>query len=299
MAITIRTIDELYQLEVAEKENQPTLTALQPSIDTQQTLLDDLSTPSKVAIWRLLFYDVAVVAATVEDNFRLFLEEVQEKEDTLITGVDRWYADTVKTFQLGDSLEWNGSQYVYPVLDEEKRIVDFASAITVGSVLNIKVGKDDGAGLPEKLSVTELAGVTSFVDQIGFSGTDIVVISDDADLLKLQYNIVYDPAILASDGSSVTNPATFPVEVAINSYISTLGENLRGEVVVAELTDTIQAVGGVLNAVATLVEAKPANFGSYLDILDAGNLKQTYNTHAGYAKIDPAFPLSSNLTYLI
>ena len=51
-----RTIGEIYDLLVAEKNNQPTLAALQPAIDDEQTLLSDLTSASKVAIWRLWLY---------------------------------------------------------------------------------------------------------------------------------------------------------------------------------------------------------------------------------------------------
>ena len=54
-----RTIQQIYDAIITEKQNMTALNALQPSVDNAQTLLSDASSSSKVAAWRLLFWVVA------------------------------------------------------------------------------------------------------------------------------------------------------------------------------------------------------------------------------------------------
>ena len=64
-----RQISEIYNELVLEKQNFTQLNALQPNIDSSQTLLNDLNTSSKVAVWRLIFFVVAVGIWSLENIF--------------------------------------------------------------------------------------------------------------------------------------------------------------------------------------------------------------------------------------
>jgi len=221
--------------------------------------------------------------------------EINELKLQIPTGTDIWYAEQSKLFQLGDSLVWNGLQFEYEIIDDDKKIIVFSSAITVGNTLKVKVAKANSTtGLPEKLSVSELTSFNAYITDIAFSGTDFVVISTDGDLIKLAYTIFYNPLVLNSDGSSILNPSQYPVEDAINNYLSNLDFN--GILRINDLTDSIQAVSGVVNPVATVVEAKPYS-GTYTDILNSVN--QSYIAFAGYSLVDPAYPLTTQLTYTV
>jgi hypothetical protein len=288
-----RTITDIYDELITEKENNAQLLALQPSTDSSQNLLRDLTSTSKVAIWRLIFFVVAVGIWTFEKILDLHTAEIVEIQESLVTGTDQWYAEQAKVFQLGDTLTWNGVQYVYEVEDEDLQIVEYSSAITENGILRIKVAKDDGSGQPEKLSASELTSFEGYIDNIIFSGTLNSIISTDPDLLKIAANIVYDPLVLASDGSDVNDSASFPVEDAINNYLYNLDFN--GILRIIDLIDAIQLVEGVVNVIVTTLEAKPDG-GTYADILST--TRQEYTSTAGYMNVDNGFPLSSQLTYL-
>lgn len=289
-----RTILEIYDALVLEKEGNPNLSSLQPSIDSSQTLLQDLTSTSKVAIWRLLFFVVAVGIWVFEKILDQHTAEIEALKETLVTGTDLWYSEQSLKFQIGDTLVWNGSNYSYTTTDTDLQIVKFASAITENNVLQLKVAKDDGTGVPEPLDVSELAAFTAYIDSLIFAGTQRNIISSASDLLHLEANIIYNPLVLASDGSLITDPLTFPVEDAINNYIFTLDFN--GIFRIQDLVDAIQTVNGVTNVIPTLVETKPDG-GVYSDILNS--TRQEYIATAGYMKIDGSYPLASNLTYII
>lgn len=292
MAYEARTIAEIYNAIITEKQSNTNLSELQPSVDTSQTLQDDLSSQSKVAVWRLIYYTIAVAIHAFEVILAIYEETIDAKSLTFITGTDLWYSEVSKTFQLGDELVWNGVQYAYPEENEDKQIIEYSSAKTTGNLLKIKVAKDS-SGTPAKLSASELSSFTGFIDKIVFSGTSYSVVSTDSDYVKLVYTIVYDPLVLAPDGESIETPGTYPVEDAINDYLANL--DFAGVLRVMELTDAVQVVDGVNNAIATTVEAKQFG-GSFLDVL--ATVRQEYEAFAGWSIVDPAFPLSSQLNYV-
>jgi len=294
--ITARTISQIYDALIAEKQANTELNALQPNIDDSQTLLQDLTSTSKVAIWRLTYFVVAVGIWFFENILANHTVAIEAKRLELVTGTDRWYAEQSKLFQLGDTPVWDGNQYNYAVEDTDKQIISFSAAITEGQILIIKVAKDDGSGFPEKLTTSELTSFTTYINDYKlFSGTLSTIISDDPDDLKVEANVTYDPLILNSNGSLISDPTSYPVEDAINAYIAELDFN--GVLRVTSLIDAIQSATGVKNSVkCTLVEARKNGASTYNDIL-ATSL-QEYNTYAGYLLIDSSFTLRDNLTYI-
>ena len=61
-----RTLNEIYAEIINEKQNYTELNALQPNINSLQTLLAELQTTSKVGIWRLWAYITALAIWTHE-----------------------------------------------------------------------------------------------------------------------------------------------------------------------------------------------------------------------------------------
>lgn len=281
-----RSIKTIYDSMISEKETHTVLDTLQPVPDTAQTFLDDLTTTSKVAFWRLYYFVIAVAIYSLEILFDAFTASIELRALEIIAGTERWYVALVKSFQFGDDLIWDGTNWVYESTttstDEAKRIVTQASSQTVSGVLNIKAAKGEVGSLM-KLTSAETAALESFLDDKKFAGTNTLIITDDTDLILYAYNVYYDAAVLAADGSLLSDATTFPVADAIEAYIQ--GLPFGGVMRVAGLTDAIQAATGVLNVVATSVEAK---YGAipYADILALPN--QSYTPNAGWLNIDGA-----------
>lgn len=299
-----RTISTIYNSMITEKETFSNLTNLSPTAqaDPSQSLLSDLTSTSKVAIWRLIFYVVAVAIWIHENLWDIFLQDITDITNSAIPGTKQWYIKTVKAFQFGDDLIWDGDKFVYSIIDSTKLVVDQCAVALSAGTLYIKVAKFDTNGILEQLSTSEETALANYIEKIKFAGTSTSLVNDPADLLQLAYTVYYDPLVIyynsdnASDplnGSLISDPATFPVNEAITNYIQTL--DFDGIMKVSSLTDTIQSAEGITNVVANTVKAKPSG-GVYSDILAV--TAQSYQATAGYLAIDPTYPLTSAITYL-
>ena len=247
-----RTIQTIYDSLIAEKQSQTALNGLQPAIDDAQTLLNDLTSTSKVAKWRLDLWIVAVAINALENLFDLFRAEIEARALEIPAGTLKWYTDQTFLFQLGDVQVYNTAQqkFVYDPINEANRIVKRAVAGQIGDQVRIKTAKLDGSGNPIALTVAELSALNDFWNgPTGnkFAGTNLAITSSDPDELRVDLFVQYDPEVLASDGSLLVDPATFPVIDAINGFISDLPFN--SILNLTALTDAIQNADGVVDPV--------------------------------------------------
>lgn len=272
-----RSIAEIYDEIVAEKQNMATLTALQPSIDDAQTLLNDLTTTSKVAIWRLWFWCVAFAIYTHESLFDTFSAQIETRSNEIIAGTPLWYQTESLAFQYGDSLTWNGSQYVYSTINTANQIIKRCAVVDLGYQVRFKVAKLDVNGLPIPLTLAEKNAFISYLNQIKFAGTPTAVVSNNGDDLKLNLDIQYNAQILDVNGFELENPAVNPVLDAINSYIGNLPFN--GVYNVMALVDSIQKANGVIDV---RLNSSMAKYGA----LSYSNTSQNYTPDAGYLVYD-------------
>ena len=278
-----RKLTEIYDSIIAEKNTMSSLTDLQPAIDNSQNLLADLSSTSKVAIWRLWAFLTATAIWAHENLWDLFKAEIQAIVDAAVPGTSPWYRDQALAFQYGDSLIYLNNKFQYFLIDPTKQIVTRAAIADRGGQIIIKVAK--GTTTPIKLDDTpgtELDAFKSYIQDIKFAGTNIAIISRDADLLKISYDVYYDPLITKA-------VVQVNVEAAINAYIGNLP--FDGYLILTKLTDAIQAAVGVVNPVITDAQAK-------YGLLPYSPIVVKYNANAGYLSIDPAFPLATQINYI-
>lgn len=284
-----KTPAQWYDDLIAEKNNFSQLSALQPSIDSSQTLLSDLTTKSRVAQWRLWVWIVAVGA---------WIIEVMQERYLAITiaaaarqyGTPSWYIKIAQEFQLGDPLVWIASEqrFGYSVIDLNKQIVKKVAVVETNGQVRIKVA-DYVSNAIVPLTPVQLAAFDGYVNALRPAGINTAVVSRPPDLLKLQLKVTYDPLVLSPSGESLTQAGVYPVEDAIIAYLSSL--DFGGVMVVNSLIDAIQAVSGVVNPVLLSAEGR---YGS----LPYVAFTESYLSDAGYMTIDPLFPLASNITYL-
>ena len=153
-----RTIEEIYNEMATEKNNFSVLNQLQPNIDDFQSMLTQLSTTSKVAIWRLMIYIVAVGIWALEKSFDLHKAWIINRALEIQTGTVFWYASKCLDFQYGDAIQWNGSNYQYPTINEAIKIVKLVSVREVGTKVVIKVANLIGSNAVP-LTIGELTAV--------------------------------------------------------------------------------------------------------------------------------------------
>lgn len=283
-----RSIQEIYNDMVTQKQAFTTLDELQPNLDSAQTLLDDVTTPSKVARWRLVFFNIAVAIFALEKLFDLHKEWIEQRALEIETGTLPWYKSKSLEFQYGDAIVWNGKNYQYAAVNEAAKIVKLCSVREVGSSVLLKVAKLSGTTAQE-LTPSERLAFQYYISQIKFAGVKIIIVSRPADLIKLEYKVYYNPLILNSSGESISTPGTFPVEDAINEYL--LRMPFDGILSITGLTDAIQQAVGVINPVHVSSEAK---FGA----LPYQTINDYYQADAGHMLVDPLFPLSDSIQYI-
>lgn len=283
-----RTRAEIYIALVAEKINQPTLTGLQPAIDDEQTLLSDLTTPSRVAVWRLWLFITAAAIFVNETLWDIFKAEVEEIASNAIPGTARWYRDQSLKFQYGDALQWIDNKYQYAVIDVTKQIIARAAVVEVGGQVRIKVAKIVGAILAPLTSV-ELASFDAYIHQIKFAGTNTATLSRPPDVLRSTWKIYYDPLVLSPSGELLSNPGQYPVDQAMASYLGSLPFN--GNLVITQMVDAVQNAAGVVDPILILAEA---TYGA----VPYSTIVEKYNPDAGHMTVDPAFPLNTTITYV-
>jgi hypothetical protein len=259
--------------------------------------LDGLTSTSSTAVWNLFFFIVAASIAFFESLFDLFKEDIEQRATEIPTGTLQWYAAESLVFQNGDALELIDGVVTYPIIDTDKQIVKLAAASESNGLVTIKAAKLNGT-TAEPLTAGEKTSFEGYWTDKRFAGTALQVISQNPDLLKALYRIKVNPSVIdPTTGESIAAPGTYPVEDAINAFLQEFqGENFAGDMQVMKLTDAIQAVSGVRNAVANTIEAKPDG-GAFVDVLASD--EETYQTTAGYMAVDPAFPLNTTLTYTV
>lgn len=235
-----RTIQEIYDAIIQEKEQQTELSGLLPSDESASNLLSDLTSSSKVAIWRLWAWVIAVGIRAHELLFDDFVVEANAIADSAPAGTPRWYQAQLFIFQYGDALVYTDNKYQYSVLDESKQIIKRAAIEQrPDGVVVAKIAKEiDGNPLP--LDGGELSAVESYMAKIKFAGTRLAVLSLNADVVNLDYTIYYDPII-----SLAVIQAN--VQLAIDNFQNNLSFN--GKINVTKFTDTLQTVEGVIDPV--------------------------------------------------
>ena len=276
-----RTIEEILDAMIAEKETASELNALTPLPDSSQNYLEDIQSPSKVSVWRNFMWNTSTQMKLHEDLFDAHADAVEARAIEIIPETDRRLAILAKKFQYGDELVFDSETGQFSYEDTTstdavaKQIVSQASVKSANRVVTYKVAKTSGLTLIA-LTSPEKTAFDTYVDDTITAGTKVTIISAAADFLKAAYTIQYNPLVLKSDGSLIDD-GTFPVQEAINSYIQ--GLPFDGLFRVVDLTDSVQAARGVINAVADVIEASDAVVG-YTDIL--GINTESYNPFSGH-----------------
>lgn len=211
------------------------------------TTLSGLSSTSATAIWRLWTYIVATALWAHESLWDAFKLDVTELAADLKPHTLRWYRNKALAYQHGYSLVPGEDYYDNTGIDpdvvaDSKIIAQAAVAETPDGLLTIKVAKDVGGDLVP-LSLGEVAAVNSYLQEIKDAGVILSVRSVNADRLRVQIDVYYDPTVLSSTGERLDGSAATPVQDAAKAHLRNLP--FDGEFVKAHLVDAIQAVDGV------------------------------------------------------
>jgi len=243
-----RTIEEIYDSLNQAKGNMVELGVYvngdANSIDTAKQLVNDVRTASKVAVWRLWLWIMAVGSWVVEN-----LQDAHEEKINSIIANDKphtlnWYAAESKKFQYGHVIEWLTDHFAYSTIDEAAKIVKYAAAIentTVG--ITIKAMKEGRA----VLTVPELNAFASFWAKWKDAGVVLECISEPVDKLSFDATIYRDRSVLNEDNTLIADPTRNAVTDPANAYLESV--NFNGTVYLLELIQMIKNQPGIKNVI--------------------------------------------------
>lgn len=171
--------------------------------EIQQGMTDALSaeradlSPSATAEWRLWTWVVATAIHLFEVILDRFRTEMDEVADKITPGTVRWYVEQCYRFQNGHELLFDDrtAQLYYAVDDPAARIIDVVAVTETKEKLSIKVAKRDAQNRIVPLSSDELHNFTGYIDAIKFAGIETTTVSTNADQVRYELEVFYDPDV--------------------------------------------------------------------------------------------------------
>ena len=252
----------------------------------QEPALNELNSTSKVAIWRLWVYIIAVAIWSLEKLFDLHRADIERRLSELKPHTARWYRSKALAFQYGfdllpDSDKFNNQGHTEEAIEASK-IVKYSAVIESKNEgrLIVKIAGEQGDTL-QPITDAQKQDFEAYLQEIKDAGVRLSVVNYQPDILHLQMKIVYDPLVLDSNGQSIIH-ATNPVETAIKDYLKRLPFN--GELVLAHLIDALQQAEGV--KIPHLVLAQSKNITSSGDYGAFETIEISKIPTAGYFTID-------------
>ncbi|MCX6266550.1 MAG: hypothetical protein NTW16_04235 [Bacteroidetes bacterium] len=223
--------------------------------DNAADLAIDVTSESKVAVWRLWLWIFAVGSWMVEVLFDRHTSHVTEVLESKRVHTTRWYAEECKKYQYGYPLSWIDDRYQYAVDDLGSRIIKYAAAAERNSKVVIKVAKDVG-GTREPLSTDELRLFREFWSKWKDAGVTLEIISLPADQLKINLTIVRDRLVLDANNNLLRDNSINPVRLAIDAFGN--GLEFDGILRLSKLVDAIQEAEGVIDVKLSSASHRPS-----------------------------------------
>ena len=253
---------------------------------TQEPALNELNSTSKVAIWRLWVYIIAVAIWSLEKIFDLHRSDIDKRLAELKPHTARWYRSKALAFQYGfdllpDSDKFNNMGHTEEQIEASK-IVKYSAVVESPNEgrLIVKIAGEQGEQL-QPITDAQKQAFEAYLQEIKDAGVRLSVVNYKPDILHLRMKIVYDPLMLDSNGQSITN-AFKPVERAIKDYLKNLPFN--GELVLAHLIDALQHEEGVKIPHLVLAQSKNINSGGEYGAFETIEISKIPT--AGYFTID-------------
>lgn len=276
------TVDEIYNsiATAASQEEALTNSGFPAVADTAMQLRSDVSSGSTVSTWRLFVWLFAYASKVLQDLWEAYRSETVEMAKDGHFGTRRWFVAKAKAFQFGHVLVLSDLDAGYAVDDPASRIVTHAVCVEQANTVTVKAAKAAGAGL-QKLAPEEALALNAYFQQLR-PPVQVVVLTADADKLKLSGTVIYDADVpLSATQAAVT--------LAISSYLNTLDFAVKGALRVTDLRASMLGVPGVVDVQLTTVEAR--SIGPFMVV------GRVYYSYAGYMVIDPGSPISASMTW--
>ncbi|MFN4298579.1 MAG: hypothetical protein ACK4EX_02490 [Thermaurantimonas sp.] len=189
--------------------------------DTAENLRADLQNGSKVAIWRLWLWIMAVASWMVENLFENHKKEIQKIISNTRPHTLQWYTEESKKFQYGYALTWLGDRFGYSSERPESQIISYSSASEEAGKILLKVAKGNKPNL-QPLSPTELVAFTEYWQKWKDAGVQLEIRSLPADQISIHAIIEVDRMVLDSNNKLLRDPQIDPIRQKIDEFGASL-----------------------------------------------------------------------------
>lgn len=235
--------------------------AMLADIASNQALSGQLTSTSKVAVYRLFTFIVAMAIWLLESIFDNHKKEIDTALYEQKSGTPRWYRNMSLAFQYGfdlleDSDKFDNTGYTDDQIEASK-IIKYCSVkeSIESNRLTIKVAGESGENLIP-LDDTQITAFLQYMTEIKYAGVKLNVVNNPADKLLLNMQIYRDVLVINENGVSILN-GDKPVEKAIRAYMKALP--FDGELVLNDLIAHLRAVEGVNDANITTATSSSYN----------------------------------------
>jgi len=277
-----RTIEEIQNALLLKKTQTESLTALEVLTNSEKSALSNVTSTSKVALWRLWIYIQAFAIWLHEGIFDIHTQEIEELIAENKIHTSRWYRNQALLFQFGfEYPETEITGYNNDGVDAgeilDSLIIKQAAVEEIAGKLKIKVATEDSEGNLGALSDTQVPAFTQYIGLIKDAGTLIEIVSRDPDDITLDIDIYFDPLVLDLNGARLDGSTDTPVLEAVNTFLRNLEFN--GEFLTDNFEAALRSVQGVQLVDVHSIEAR---FGTN----DYSEVNETYIADAGYMKLN-------------
>ncbi len=269
-----KSLNEIQEIILSKITSSPNLSALEVLTDNEKASLSNLTSTSKVSIWRLFVFCVAsawLVFEQLMDAFYALIEALVKRNRP--HGLD-WYKSLALAFQYGDELNEDDE---YDIIDSSKQIIKQVACIEGDRTIYFKIATLDGTQLVKLSDINQVNAFTAYMEKMRDAGTRIQIVNEDADLLKVELEYYYDALLIKNDGTTIDTGINV-VEKAINDYLKNLDFN--GEFDLNKMTDYLQLATGYKSLKIKYVGFKAALATNYTQIT------RVYQPLSGYMKLE-------------
>ncbi len=260
------------------------------STASQSTELQQMTSSSKVAIWRLWAWVTAAAIFIVETSFDLLPAEINSILASQKSARLLWYRWISMQFQYGDVLNVSDHGAIsYSKIDSSKQIIKQCNPTENGDGIVLKIATVDTNNILCPLSTDQLNSYSVYIAKVKIAGAHVFIRNRQADKIKIVGIVYFNPLIMRPDGTLISDNSR-PVDNLLADFLRNMSFDglLRRTDITAAAKNT--AVG--------VVDFKLINLQYCAN--DSGEYNEidvSYAPESGYFKVDDLFPLATTITY--
>jgi hypothetical protein len=226
---------------------------------------------SRVSIEGIVIYIVALAHNLIERVMDTFSAEIDARINATYLGSIPWFYQKVLDYQHGYLLSFNPQKYTfeYSEVNESAKVIKYAAVRQVEDTitkLKIYVANVD----KEPITTDQLTAFQEYMRRVGPAGIHYEFVNENADLLNISIQVIFDPLILNSSGQKLTD-GSYPVREAIQAYID--GITFGGIFNKTRLIDAIQSAEGVVDII--LIELEHSEYGGSFSTVTGQNVESS------------------------